>query len=468
MAEIFRPTPTRSQTRFVTAICAMMCVGAALPSTALAQHDPQSRSATTGKTRDGLLNVEFKGGTIGDFLETIGVAVAPEPFNYIVRGDAEHVLLPAISLRNVTISNALDAVVEGEYRPADVARPPKGLTSLQILVRLKEDIDENGDTRGAPIFEIARRDVINPAKAQSEANEENVFPVGRTTRVLSLRDLTTPPRKYDDFQNASMSIDNIMQSLHSAMVLSAKAWKDSTGENLPEPEMAYHPESGMLLLVGSTDQLNIAERVFSEMARDLIKQRQQFDEIIEHKAIVVELNAEKAALEAQRRDAFVKANELETSIQSISERMAAEPNDDRLMVEHHRRQVDLDALLDRINSIDANIDDIERQLVTREMVLADQMNTSQPQTSVSIYTVGNLSQFSEQIASFFHNATHGRGEVTFDQRRNSLLVSASEKDQNLMIELLSLLKRVQAGDPNLRTNVEAERSGNNQGSGRLK
>lgn len=464
-----RTTTTRVRKHTTAALLAVAFLTAA-PTTVWAQPTDGSDTKQPA-ARTGLINLDFPGGTSGEFLALVSRSFDPQPFNYLVRNGAQNILLPPVRLRSVDVQTALEAVLQGEFSAENVIDAPKGLTASSVKVIAHSGYAglnaglgaRNGGPQGAPIFEINRRDNIKPTVFENKDGSRS-GPKGQPSiQALSIRDVTTPPSQYAKFDGAAMKVEDVVQSIQSAMLLSAKAWKISTGEELPEPTLLYHQESGMLLMQATQDQIYIAEKVLNEITRDLAVHNHRFDEIIEREN---DLEVSKSRYKSLRLSLDRTYNMLEEAkavhAQALREFEADQDNPfagDAV----ETAEDDIKELQSIAKSIKLELVDMEAAISIDENALEASRRALQSSTSSNethIMGAANLKRFETQIARVIHAATDNRASVRWNNDDSSFVINASEKDFAVVTELFSLLLQVQANDPGLRPNVVGQPANN--------
>ncbi|MCL4221915.1 MAG: hypothetical protein KJZ65_11175 [Phycisphaerales bacterium] len=207
---------------------------------ALAQNQqPVPALNQTPASEPELVNIDFAGGTLGEFVKAMRQAAAPAQVNVILRGGAEAIGVPAVSLRNVTISSALDAIC-----PSDQA----SINSVQ--------------KSGAPIHVIEGRRRLPPSP---DVGGEFVRPyqgvytdaaasVPSILRIYSVRDILS----------GDIQLSAIMDAAKTALGVQREQ---------PQPELLFHEDSGVLIVRGTDAQHGIVSELLKTLERDAERAR---------------------------------------------------------------------------------------------------------------------------------------------------------------------------------------------------
>jgi hypothetical protein len=183
----------------------------------LAQEGPPPQEPKTSPLTQ-KIDVDFPGGTINEFLKTIKVANDIIP-NVIVSKEAGQVVLPAIRLSSVTVSDAMNGL------------------------KLMREIDQNEIrvSEGPNVITI------------------HAYPSGRphsvSTQVFTVESLLS-----NASDGANYTIDDIVTAI-------TTAWKMNPEER--SAEIKYHNETKLLLVVGSKNQLDTVQDVLRRLEEAL-------------------------------------------------------------------------------------------------------------------------------------------------------------------------------------------------------
>lgn len=221
-------------------------------SPAAAQPDPNARVppprnayATPVQSPPSLIDVDFKGGTLAEFVAAIRAAAAPKPLNVMFVADASAERpMPAVTFRQVSINNALDAVSwvkqgdEGQY---------------QVMQR-----DSGG---GEPIY------VINYEKQNLKITPMMMqgTPLGAQVEVFMIRDLIEAPAGSPVDPTTILQPDSLLTAVDAVLA--------SVPEYVPKPTVRFHPESATLIVTAPREQLNAIEALLGGLQSDIQERR---------------------------------------------------------------------------------------------------------------------------------------------------------------------------------------------------
>ncbi|KAA0216212.1 MAG: hypothetical protein DYG94_05790 [Leptolyngbya sp. PLA3] len=224
----------------VFAAVAGLTAGICLSSAALAQDRPepvpvlQPEQVHAAQPKPDLVSVDFPGGTLADFVLAIRHAVAPADVNVVLRGGAESLLVPAVTLRNVATESAFEAVC-----PPDQANI--------VCVR----------NEGAPIFVIDAKPVVYTRAPNPEATHA----IGR--RVFGDADQPRPSvlRIYSvkDIVSGNIPLPAIMDAVKTTLAVQREE---------PQPELLFHEDSGVLIVRGTEAQHVVVDNLLKTLERD--------------------------------------------------------------------------------------------------------------------------------------------------------------------------------------------------------
>lgn len=172
------------------------------------------------------INVDFKGGTLGQFVETVTTAarnaVKDAPVN-IVFADAKvaQYQVPPVQLRHVMLDTALKAAIY-----------PRSRTGADEILSM-EQLGGTLGSEGSQVFVIAS--VSGRAKPRAQRVE-----------IFDLRDLTRSGTK----------MEMILTAIEAAVKM------EDTGDT----EIKYHEDSGLLILRATAAQLEAAGQVVAHLS----------------------------------------------------------------------------------------------------------------------------------------------------------------------------------------------------------
>lgn len=196
------------------------------------------------------VSFEFRGGTLKEYVDTVRAAAKDKPVNVMFRDGAEQSPVAATSMRDVSILSALQA-------PTDSQGIPQGRGYTIYL----QQVSGGGSGGGQPYAQTTV-----PAFVYVGANRQYT-PVLEVF-VLSLNEVCTPPW----IKNADPC------SLPSADVLKAvETAVEAVGERTPggkPADLAFHRESGLLVVKGTDRQITAAKNVIQSLGQDVRRLRE--------------------------------------------------------------------------------------------------------------------------------------------------------------------------------------------------
>lgn len=295
--------PTRP--RIASALLAVICSVALGASLALAQPGDQPRGgppqtgepAQPGRSATTLIDVNFAGGSIGDYLNALKEAAAPEPVNVIASDDVLRLKAGPVELRGVSVETALKLLQGQVATPEPLTVNPTG-----------------GAGGSAPVYVLQSRG--SPFRADA--------PPPTSTRVYSIRELIEPAPG----TAGALAIDpeTILSSIDAALSM------EGDGEHR---EVMFHPEAAILIIRGVRDELELVQSLLSEIRGDLRDRRGQSMEAasrihsMEERVATLQWNIEAARIELDGARRHLKQ----------LEKLAGEGNAGQMEVEEARTKV---------------------------------------------------------------------------------------------------------------------------------
>lgn len=176
-------------------------------------------------TDDPKFDLDFAGGSPADLVAAIGEA-SGHPVNVIIPAEAALTELPRMNLRNVTVP-ALFQAISATGAVAFVTEGPPGHDAVWVVRSRSRPL--------APVAVMPMPAVMPPPAAPREE-----------VRVLNLK----------PYLNANLSVDDITTAIRVAC------------EMLPDggqPKLTFHKETNLLISRGRPDQLELVERVLSQL-----------------------------------------------------------------------------------------------------------------------------------------------------------------------------------------------------------
>ena len=195
------------------------------------------------------VSFNFPGGTLKDYVEAVRAAAKDKPVNVMFRDGAEQAQIAATSMREVSIVNALQA-------PTDFGNmtQTRGMT---LYLQQVTGGNMSGSSSGMP--------TTVPAFVYVGAVRNYV--AGQDVSVLSLNEVCSPPW-VKDTDPCSLPSADVLKAVETAV----EAVGDrSSGK---PPELAFHRESGLLVVKGTDRQIAAAKNVIQSLGQDVRRFRE--------------------------------------------------------------------------------------------------------------------------------------------------------------------------------------------------
>jgi len=211
-----------------------------------AQPSPQpgqpAANPLAGEPSGPVFSVQFPGGTVEEYVAAVQAAAKGQAVNVLVPEEASRVVLPRISLRDVNVGTALEAI-----RWAF----PEGSEH-------RFGVEPFGENRQAYAFRYQRTRGAASPFPPGQPQMQMVGPAA-TVAVYSLRDLTNPPQT-EEGRIEPVSAEILLTAVEAALNLAAR------GED--GPELRYHEESGLLIVKGQQDQVQTVRMLLDAIRTD--------------------------------------------------------------------------------------------------------------------------------------------------------------------------------------------------------
>lgn len=198
---------------------------------ALARQD-QPASPTPAEP---VVNVDFPGGTLAQFVEALSQAAAPRPVNVMLRNHAGEVPVGVVRLRSVDIGTALEAVADVELQ-AEMLGEGSWKHAERVRLRLARVGPGDG---GSPVFIVDRQDAGRIPDSTVEAQRPGV-------QIFSIGEIIDAPPEVPNAPGTRMTIDQVMSALETVLALQA---------GRTEPLVRFHEESRLLVVQGDGPQI---------------------------------------------------------------------------------------------------------------------------------------------------------------------------------------------------------------------
>ncbi|MEZ6243661.1 MAG: hypothetical protein R3B57_11535 [Phycisphaerales bacterium] len=219
------------------------------------------------------LDISFPGGTLQDFVEAIKAAVPENVTNVLLRHEAATLEVPPMELRSVSTKTAFELAVptRGQW-----TEPQPDGSSIEYY----RDLDVvGGDAMSAPVFVVDAKQWTHPREpVMNKASPEpriDVFSVEKAVK--------------DD-----ADVKELLTAIDTALAL---------GESDSKAEVKFHPDSALLIVRGTPDQISTIDRVIERFRETgsarTNEHREKIAQVAELKANLIERRADMQRWEAQ-------------------------------------------------------------------------------------------------------------------------------------------------------------------------
>jgi len=231
-----------------------------------AQPTPQVRPDMEGKLRAQevrrldtalftLISVDFPGGTVGEYIETVKEAAkkAQIEVNVICPAEAREVQVSPIALRSVTLRTAMDSLCAAFA----------GNTQVMF-----DSTSVGKEPNEYPTFAL-RMSTSNRAPQYAPDASGKLRPVTGNVpfiNVLGVRDLIEPPVGTAATASTRVTKETLLEAVNAAFSLQ----KDEA-----PPEILFHADTGLLIVRGTNQQNALASMVLERIRDDLKQRREQ-------------------------------------------------------------------------------------------------------------------------------------------------------------------------------------------------
>lgn len=256
---------------------------AGLASPVAAQESPQrvvTQPAPTAQSRSPfahtgpLVDVDFAGGTLSQFVEVIQASLDKQQpgVNFMLRQGAGEIPIPAVTLRRVSPESALRAACPAEYsRVSTIAGGGSDIIVVDLiggnaageLDRRPSQAEQRrqlglersgGPTTGMPLPGASR---ANDASAES------------LIQIYSVKDIVS----------GGTQLGAVMDAVKTALAVQREE---------PQPELLYHEESGVLIVRGTRSQHIVVHELLSTLRDDARSKQAEANEASKRVAMAQE------------------------------------------------------------------------------------------------------------------------------------------------------------------------------------
>jgi hypothetical protein len=290
-----------------------------------------------------VLTIDFPGGTVGQYIEALRHA-SSQPVNIVVPPRASKANMAPVSLKTVSLIDALGAVLAVADIPADEdwgVRPLWQISSMGV-----SPATAGGDSVPgfAILVQTRSRSVITPAGPQFMGAPHNP----RTT-VYSIRALL----------DSGMKPEAVITAIGAVLSMDKQA---------EAPEIKFHEESGLLILRATPEQTDSAEQVIARL-QETAKIGARDRSIEERRKKMEDLSREVEGLyqtaQGMKSDYYAKKEAVAAAQRDVDKLDAANVPPDQLAKARERAG----AVQREVVAAGFRVDTIEREIRSRERAL---------------------------------------------------------------------------------------------------
>jgi hypothetical protein len=352
MTRPFRPLHSRLSVPAALMLAACLGTASAQEPPATTTSSPAQGRARPATAQGGgpmeierpLLSVEFKGGTVTEFVEVVKDA-SPVPVNVVGPAEAMKMPVPAVSLRNVTPFMALQTLEYVNERRPSVSVPGGMASMLQVLdLNRSEPNNTRSQTFAISLgrnqqFQIGAQGPIMGPAAEVAA-----------TQVYAVRDLLGG----DAGGLPGLSMEQIVEPLEAALNVDA-------GDGSGEPaKLMVHKASNLILVRGTARQNALVRQVLDRLREDTLATRASSGREREQARITEELQKQ---YQVRQRMLEMQTVEQEKRLDELRAVLAKA---------HKDKQDDQAATFtDAIREAEASLSTLQKQMSQNKMQMAE-------------------------------------------------------------------------------------------------
>ncbi|MFM9996530.1 MAG: hypothetical protein ACKVU4_12115 [Phycisphaerales bacterium] len=188
------------------------------------------------------ITVDFKGGFLKEYVTSLRNSVRNEPVNIVLSGEAD-LELPSITLKGVAVEAAVALLEHLELADGKIS------------------VSSTPQAGAAPVFVIRSYRSVRVASSGKPANDGAG---DLDLAVFSLRSLLEVPPGTPEAPGAKSDATSLLTAVQTALTM---------GGGNRDPEMKFHPESGVLVIRGSHEQTGAVQRLIGAMQGDMDRYR---------------------------------------------------------------------------------------------------------------------------------------------------------------------------------------------------
>ena len=358
----------------------------------LNQRDPQA-----------LINVEFQGGTVAEYVAAVRTAAdkVGTDVNVVVPADAQVITVPPLSMRGVSVQTSLTSLAS--------AFPRNSAYWFEVRA-FSQSVDEAESF--AIEFENRTRPGMVVQPGMSGQLPAQAKPGTVLTEVFTVRDIIEAPPGFADTDSTRLSKDNLLRAVDAAFSLQ--------GVQDVAPEVLFHAESGLLIVRGAREQVELAKAILERIGSDLSARRARALNVdtqrLANKRQLAELQNRRESLEVQLE---IRQQLLDTLTERQAAGSASEEEVQGARLEYLHAKLQLD-------STKIEIEGMVRTLVGAEVNKPKDVR----------YLLKNVAATDAELLKEVRRFLSDRGSVTVDATANSWVVQASEEDQSTVAKVI--------------------------------
>lgn len=398
------------------------------------QLRPANSSTAAGDSPGPMITVEFAGGTARQFVDAVRKAAGEARVNVIMPKEAESVTLPAISLNNVGVFTALQAL---EYAAGTQSGNEFGVNTI------------GSSTEPSRTFAIKYASHY-PAPGMMQAQMQGTPPPRQETRVFSIRELVEAPAGLEANPDASASTETVLNALRTATQLDVDAKQ-------PAPELMLHKESMLLLIRATQEQQRTIESVLQQLRYSVDSRRgKAIEELRRQKAIVLE-QAEMRAQQDQNEIQMAKSRDrLAVSMDRMARMRDMAAAGKASADEVANAQAEMDNARDIMIKTEATKRDLdERKAVIEARVqTGGEFGSGSGESPVAVaYNYTDLKAFYADVfaicRAMLPPERDAHGDVFKGSSDGNLVFRGTPREHRVLVAALNAMRRAKANEPAL-------------------
>ncbi len=236
---------------------------------ALSAQNPGGQAPPEPRAPGSTFSLRFDGGSVRDYIELIRGTVG-DAVNIVTDEDADGAMLPPMSLKNVRVDVALK-VMQGIAK-SDVKVAVTNLTDggtdaevyiVRVVLQPKAKVQPGALIPGAggglplPIGGLA----ASPGSGLLGGSPTPAsLPTPKRLEIISLARRLRDEDPDISAERVDQHLKNILTAIDAAMTLESDA-----GQSQDHPLVKYHAETGLLMVRGTDTQIEVVQRILTEM-----------------------------------------------------------------------------------------------------------------------------------------------------------------------------------------------------------